>query len=322
MLPSEQIPRFTFWKLLQMTVGMIILLAIINLAAYCYLQRYNPNKAYALIQHKWQLLQRSPAVDWLILGDSSGNQGIDPTLFHQEKSAKAINVCTIADLLVVNDLWQLKAVIQQGKTPKNILLVHTYDIWQRTHIPTGYASQIPAINTDFPLAEYAISIPKRTLMNALPLNFQRASLGHILQHPSQWGKRNYAWEADGFERIEQADRVEVERDTKAHLEFVKDNDFKISTINEKALIALAKLARTEQIKVHLAQAPYHDGLAKNEDFQKYLGQVEMYLMDFCKQNEWIYMTDYQTFSASEMENADHVTMEAAQEFTRGILRQI
>lgn len=322
MPPSEQPSIIPINKLIKIILYVIFFVSLVNLLAYFYLQYFNPNKAYALIQHKWEILKKSSTVDWLILGDSSGNQGVDPKWFKKKENVEALNVCTIADLLIINDLWQLESVVKQGNKPKNILLVHTYDIWHRDQIPTGYASQIPAIPSDFPLSKYAISNVKRLVMNALPINFQRASLGHVLQHSSLWGKRNYGWEKDGFECIEKADIKEVRRDAEVHLEFVKNNNLKISTINEQALMELANLAKAEGIKVYLTQAPYYFALAQDENFINYQQDLEGYLKSFCEKNNWTYLADIQMFSESEMENADHVTMEGAQEFTKGILKQL
>ncbi|MFK7932469.1 MAG: hypothetical protein AB8G22_03110 [Saprospiraceae bacterium] len=317
--PSSFINKHALGKVFLQTS---LFLLILNGISYSYLQYYNPNKAYALIQKKWKLLQEYPAVDWLIIGDSAGNQGVDPTLFERAKNSSALNLCTIADLLLLNEVWQVETLIQNGKAPKNILLIHTYDIWQRGAIPTGYASQIPSIPADYPLANYALSPIKKQLMNAMPINFQRASLGHILQHPHTWFQRNYQWEEDGFERIEKADTEEVLRDTEAHLAFVKNNDFKISQANETALTALAQSAKENGIQIFFAHAPYYEGLYQNEDFRTYFQQAEQYLQTFCKKNNWAYLADIQTFKAEEMENADHITAATAETFTEGILQQL
>lgn len=326
-LPSEKPASYQWLQGVKILIYSFLIILLVNGLAFLYLQHFNPNKAYALIRYKWDLLKNnSQKVDWLILGDSSGNQGLDPDLFQKKLQQRALNICTIGDMLILDDLWQLQYSIAQGHIPDQVLLIHTYDIWHRSSIPTGYGSQIPVNLSDesiFSLRYNALPEWKKKLMNAFPLNYQRASLGHVLQHPSKWFQTKYQWTTSGFESIENADTNKVLTDTKTHLAFVQQHRLELSEVNRLALSEIAKLAEAYQIKVYLANAPFYEGLIQHKDFQNYFAALQSYLSSFCERHNWTYLNNPpQGFKKDEMENADHLTVEAARRFTNKLITEI
>jgi hypothetical protein len=47
-------------------------------------------------------------VDWLILGDSSVNQGVIPSIFEDEFGERAINLGTNGIMITLDDLWMIE----------------------------------------------------------------------------------------------------------------------------------------------------------------------------------------------------------------------
>lgn len=324
-LPTEKIPPSRPKDtLLSLVIGCCILFAI-NLCCVIYLKKYNPNKAYALIQHKWQMIfDTQKKADWLILGDSSGNQGIDAQQFEQKKQGKALNLCTIADMLVVNDVWMLESYIKKQGAPKKLLLVHTYDIWHRENIPNGFLAQVPFFKKqELSMPHLVMPIWEKILMNMMPLNYQRASLSWLIQEPQQLFQTSFQCDKNGFEAHDAADKKEVLRDSQEHLTFVQSNEFKISKNNLVALEHLARLATQYSIQVYLANAPIYEKLPQDENFQYYYQKMQNFLTIFCQEKAWNYINIApMTFSIHEMENVDHLTTTAAQRFTAQLIKEM
>lgn len=325
--PAEKNISITPFRFLAVFAIAFVVLVLLNFICVFYLKNYNPNKAYALIRHKWEmLLNKKNAATWLILGDSSGNQGVDAQLFEKDLGEKAINLCTIADMLVVNDVWMLEKYIQVHGPPKKLLIIHTYDIWKRQIFPTGFMAQIPIdLQSDAALSMRYLALPnwKKHLMNYAPLNYQRESLSWLIQHPQQLFQSSFHYDKYGFEAKKTADVENVLEDTAEHLKFVRESQFQISENNEKALKRLATLAEKYQFQVWLANSPIHDDLYLNPDFQTYFQQVQDYLSQFCKNNGFHYINNPpMLFDEKEMENSDHLIEKAANKFTRALLEKM
>jgi hypothetical protein len=80
--PYDQLPReipkhFHLRQLTVLLAGMLGMIVVVNLLAIGFLSQYTTNFGYFLNYQKWDLLKRmDKPVQWLILGDSSVNQGI------------------------------------------------------------------------------------------------------------------------------------------------------------------------------------------------------------------------------------------------------
>ena len=156
-LPEEITKPIKSKEFVLSLIGTLIFVIIFNFAAKLYLKENTTNRGYWLINKKWELLfkQKEP-VDWLILGDSSCNQGVVPTIVNERLNTSSINLCTIGDMLSLDNSWMLEKYIQRVGVPKNILIVHVYDAWGRginrpvfAQIPLnwGYWKQLePKIN--------------------------------------------------------------------------------------------------------------------------------------------------------------------------------
>lgn len=115
----------------------------------------------------------------------------------------------------------------------------------------------------------------------------------------------------------------VLEDMQDHLKFVANNEFVMSDINQQALAQLVNLAEAHNIEVYLAFGPIYEGLAQEEAFQIYLGQVQAALQTFADQSEHVHLLETTAaFPADQMENVDHVILEAANTYTNLIAAEI
>src|SRR5438128_2449200 len=129
-LPVEIAGPSTARRLIGTIGGVLALVALANTAALFVLSRHPVNHGYKVIGAKWELLrEQERPVDWLVLGDSSGNQGVVPAVLSERLGGSSLNLCTVGDLLAVNDAWMLETYIGTVGAPRKVLMVHAYDIW-------------------------------------------------------------------------------------------------------------------------------------------------------------------------------------------------
>ena len=331
-LPKEISPNST--KLSHIILSLIcpgIIFTLINLGANYYLKYFPQNSGYWVIQQKWSmLLNLKQPVDWLILGDSSCNQGVIPEVLETELSGESVNLCTIGDSLVLNDAWMLSKYIKKYGAPKNIVIVHVYDIWDR-HINWNVTSQIP-LDWGYwyqlePSLDLSIEEQKTIFLNKyVPLYSQDTSLKEILKNQETWFEsKGYKVSKDGFMAEEDSNSFNVEQDKKGHLKFVKKNpEFSLSEINKKSLQTIVQLAEKHDINIYLANSPIYQELYLESSFQLYYNQVQKQLKIISDRSKNFYyiMQEPMTFSKEEMENVDHLTVKAAKTYTKQLAKEI
>ena len=311
-------------------LGTLFFVIFFNFAAKLYLKENTTNRAYWLINKKWEiLLKQKKPVDWLILGDSSCNQGVVPSILNERLSVSSINLCTIGDMLSLDDSWMLEKYIQRFGVPKNILIVHVYDAWNRginlsvlAKVPLnwGYWQQLePKIN--FGLKDTFQLFIERYI----PLYSENQSLSHLLKSPYDAFNRNqnFRLEKDGFMIWEKANPEYVEAQKKMHLDFTRKNKFNLSSNNREALEHIVKLAEKHDFNVYLANSPIYEKLYEHKDFKAYFTQIQNTLDGYAAKSDRVhYIREPITFPKEEMENADHLVYSAAKIYTNKLISEI
>lgn len=331
-LPQEILPRSV--KLTQIILSLIcpwLIFALANLGANVYLKNFPENRGYWLIQQKWSmLLNLKQPVDWLVLGDSSCNQGVIPEILETQLSGKAINLCTIGDTIVLNDAWMLSKHIKKYGAPKNIIIIHVYDVWSKeinwnvtsqTPLAWGYWNELEP-NFDLGFAEKR----KVFLSKYVPLYSQSTSFKELFEESDRLFKgKDYQLSEGGFMAVKDANSWEVEEDVKRHLRGISKNpQFSFSSTNQKALEAIIKLAEEYDINIYLANSPIYNELYQNPDFKAYYNQVQTELKSISDRHKNIHyiMAQPMTFSKAQMQNADHLIASAAESYTKQLANEI
>jgi len=314
-------------------IGAFLLVLFLNFLVAPRLLVGGRNLAGWIIGHKWRLLQELKApVDDLVLGDSSCNQGVNPvTLAEALGDARAVNLCTIGDMLALNDAWLLQTYIARFGPPKRVIIVHVYDIWSRDFNWSRVGS-IPVGLTDLRQLRPEVRLKRWQLRSYIesryfPLYANNLSLQARLR-PGDPALRN----APGPRHIDSlgflADTVafpdSVEHDLRGHLEFLGQDSFKLSSDNARGLARIAALARQHGFEVYLASAPVYRQLADAPAFQNYFTQVQKALATATGEDSPVHLVfdPPLTFAASQMQNADHLVLEAANHYTRALAERI
>lgn len=70
-------------------------------------------------------------INTIIIGDSSGGNAIDAKLFSQLSGLSSENLCLTGSWGLVGSLGILKKSLENNENIKNVIIIHTLDIWKR-----------------------------------------------------------------------------------------------------------------------------------------------------------------------------------------------
>ena len=329
-LPEEKYCQVHFRDILILGLGTITLLFILNILAYFYLKENPINRGYWLVRQKWELLfKQNQPVDWLILGDSTANQGIDPAIIEQRLGGSALNLSTLGNLLALGNAWSLEKYLKEVGAPKQVLLVHAYDIWEReVGLDTlAYIAKIPLNWQDFNDLEPKLDLSWEEKIHILsqryvPIYSENKTIIRLIKSSRNFSdNQKFQLAANGFMRISKSAPENVNKDAQEHLKFVINRKFKLSKINQLSLEKLMKLAEIYSFDIYIADSPIYQELYQDKEFQAYYNQVQQMLHQFANRSNRIHYVSQipVTFSKTEMQNADHVIYSAAKSYTNNLV---
>lgn len=301
---------------------------IFNQAARHYLDHYTDKRSHWLIRNKWKLLQeQTRPVDWLILGDSSGNQGVIPGRLADHLGGSALNLCTIGNSLVVGDLWQLEILIRSSGPPRNIVLVHVYDVWAREQIspfvlahiplPWGFWSSLPGGYRPSWRELWGIAVERYFVLYA-----QNETIQHRLRSPLTLRHKNLQMTGDGFMPMYTSHPDSVRNDASNHIAALT-GVFHVSERNTKAFNELLEITQKHGINLYVIQSPLFDELNYAPEYQNYMRDYEWVISSLSWSYANVYIsTNVCTFPAEQLESVEHVVGDAAEVYTDFVIAQI
>lgn len=315
-------------------LGTLFFVLVANWIVMWLAENYPYNRGYWLVEQKWERLNElNSPVDWLVVGDSTGNQGLVPEVLTERLGGTAVNLNTVGSMGALDDVWMLEAYIERFGAPEQVLIIHSYDAWHRDVDPVFVAkTPLPwnSWQTQFtpPLPLTGQETLNLWLARYFPLYADNVSLGRIieervfLQRPIL--QKRYALQEDGFMLLDAVpESAQFDKDVEGHIRFVSNTEFVMSNVNRQALEQAILLAEAHNIEIYLAFGPLFEGLVQNEQFQRYLTQVRMELQAVAARSDNLYLLgETAVFPAEQMENADHVILEAAIIYTNFIADEI
>lgn len=308
-------------------LGPILVFLLLNFSAGWYLEHFATNLGYRLIREKWKLLHGLPGkVDWVILGDSSGNQGLRPDILKETLGVSSVNLCTIGSLTLAGDAWMLEAYLRKFGPPRKVLIIHSYDVWAR-EISRDAMAMIPEPwgfwESYHPSPEFT---PRDTfkifLARYVPLYSQHQTLTEIFASPRTAFRKHFTLREDGFMAEEEPDPKTVRHAVRNHLASVRKRpSFHLSSINVRALKGLEETASQHRFEIIFVNGPLYRGMYEQEDFRSYYNRIIKWLADFTASSPSLRSAFEEPFlfSENEMQSIDHVTVFAAERYTREVV---
>lgn len=313
-------------------IGVVLLVVALNTLLLSYLRQNGPNRGYWLVRAKWQLLaEQSTPVDWLILGDSTANQGVDPAVITAVTAQSALNLGTVANMNATDDAWLLRNYIARYGPPEAIIYQHAYQTWARAVNPV-FVAQTPLSLADLGRQQppYVPGIQDRSallLARYAPLYADNQSLrtvvSELLRRPGLLMTPRFRLTTAGFMVVAESNSDRVQRDAAAHRALARERPFQPNPSATAALLAVADLAQTHHLPVYVIDAPIEEALAADPYVAAYRRAVQDYLAaSLAGYEEMVLLGPSPDFPAAGMENADHLTAAMAAQHTRNILTAI
>ena len=326
--PERVSSHTPWWHIAALVVGVAVFVMGANVATSAYLAEKTPNWAYFMTGKKWRQLDQADGTNnWLIFGDSAAVHGFDPEEFDRYMpGAKSHNFAIVATLGLTNDAWMLSEYIRLHGAPKNVVLIHTFDAWQRTYnaqllskIPRsfGYWSDfVPAIEMDNEKTWDAF------VSRYFPVFAEAKSIKRVLDG-SAWNHRWFSVYENGFSPARIYRKKTFNGDLRSARRTLKSKGSKkVGKLNRKALAHIAALAKTHKFDVFVVKAPIWKKLVRDKYYRWHQKKIWAHLRALMKGSKNIHLIDTEfPYPTKEMEAAvDHVAPRAAWDYTRRLAK--
>ncbi|MEX1364099.1 MAG: hypothetical protein AB1Z98_13310 [Nannocystaceae bacterium] len=343
---ERTIPRTSPLRLAVLVVLMAATVLAANWGVGRFLDRRGTNLGYVYIAHKWRVLGRLRApVDWLVLGDSSGSQGFDPAVLQEQTGKTAVNLGTIGNFGLSDDLWMLEEYIERFGPPQRVVLIHVYDVWYRRLKP-DLVGRIPRpwVLTDETAERYDFDEEMRRdifLNRYVRLFAERTSLRKSIQYAwlrlvsdedelAELRRKDRALPPEdpelldsGFVRMCGSATSALKRDARGHMRFVKKRRPRISKDNREALLEIARLAQEHGFEVHVVNGPVYERLRIKPEFGKYFDRQVQLLEKVVEDYPQVHIApETMGFDGDQLQNVDHISCEATGDYTRWAIAQV
>jgi hypothetical protein len=107
------------------------------------------------------------------------------------------------------------------------------------------------------------------------------------------------------------------------MQFVRENEPAVSSINQQALERLVEIAETYQMPIYLVNSPLYEGLYADDGFQSYLAELHRQINAIIGESQYVHMIpEIKTFPATQLQTADHLTLPGAQVYTEWLIRNV
>ena len=236
-------------------------------------------------------------------------------------------------MTALNDVWMLEEYIQRFGPPKGVVIGHVYDVWPRDLQPV-ILGQIPrrwGFWKEHTLGSDLLDNPdiRSQLFDEhyVPLLSQRLTLTSFLRSVmfGQLIPFKPKWKMDehGFLSGEMAQPENAIKDAQDHMQFVRENDPIVSSINQQALERLVEIADAYQLPIYLVNSPLYEGLSADDGFQAYLAELHGQIDSIVGESQFVHLIpEIKTFPATQLQTADHLILSGAQVYTEWLIERI
>ena len=328
-LPEDKLPATSRKKVALIWISTALFIIVLNALITTWLNRTVPNSGYRRIRQKWAMLHSlKQPVDTLILGDSSGAQGLDPEVLNKTLGGKGLNLCTIGDMTVVNSAAMLDDYVHKLGAPKRVIIVSVFDIWPR--VMSGYAFGQTPLSTSSPdIAWYSRHSDtgfkeEVFLARDVKLFSESKSLLENLKETIKPAKNQGPGpRPDGFSVSHKPDHNQLMRDVKDHLETAAAMDTRVSQDNIEAVEHIFALAHQYRFPVYFVNAPISEDVMRDPTFVKgYQATIQNVQAELAKNGGSVVLPAPVQFADHYMDNVDHLTYEGAELYSARVAAEL
>ncbi len=302
-------------------VGLLVVAS--NAVAWGVLKVASPNISDVQVVRKWDLLERGGVVDTLILGDSTGNQGLDPAQLDAMIGGRSLNLCTLGNFMLVDDAWMLQRYIERHGPPRRVVLVHAANVWNRPVHPASFAT-IP-----MGLGEMGRRVPSVTfktkqkveflMRRYIPIYYADQSLRLMAMRPWLVPRVRPVITERGFmPRSGAASPEVIEGDVNEAVDEYERRKFGVARVNEAALHEIVRLAESGDFPIYYVDAMVSDRLVDVPAYRQQVDALHAYLRGLGGDRIKIVLDQPIGFADEYMQDSEHITVEAAAKYTEAV----
>lgn len=331
-LPDETVVPVRLGRIIAVLGIAIALLATIN---EWYKGKIQWNTGVRLLGEKWNLIEQAPPdTEWLILGDSTAGQGVDPEIMSEIIGGGFVNLATVGDMLTVNDAWLLQSWIERRGRPRGVVVVHAFSVYPRGL--QALVTYLPYTPPEWTRLKPAISLSFRDrlavrLTRVLPLYFRNKLLSQVLFHP--WKIMGLLTETDsadvqntrGFVRKPgKGSPPSVARYGRRWMQDLPKIISAVSEENQRAMRVIADVADREEIPVFWAHSPVDADLATTTEYRAFMSRIDGEIGRIAKGSAFLVpVNDFdRTVVAEQLHDSYHVNDEGARCYSGALARAI
>lgn len=330
--PKELAPRDSWRDVCVNMAAPTLLFVLLNLLVAGWLSSHPVRLTTFRMHAKWQLLgQMVEPAGWLVVGDSSGNQGLMTTLLEERLGGRAFNLCTTGPMGLVDDLWMVEEHLRRLGPPGNLIILHVYDSWRfddgaMRGVLRSYRPPIP----DWLSREPHLKYPLRERVALLaaqyfPLYSQNQTLKFLATRPRNiFSPPEFEMDRTGFMPRHDPAPESVLEDLARDREFLAANRFLASSVNRRCLRRLLELADRHAFTIYIVNGPVCEDLEPFAPFREYWAGLQSFLAAETSgfDNARVIFTEPAAFPVNMLERSDHLTAEGARIYTLRVIREI
>lgn len=316
-LSAEIVPPARRWVLALIVVGALLVWLAADVAVYVYYER-QPTNDRVVVDGKWNRLVRAgDDVDWLLVGDSSGEFGISPDVARDEFGYDLLNLSTHRIWKLVDDVWMIEYYLQHHDSRPRILVMHVVGDYQDEFNPL-VMSNVSRSQAFFDRFTFSLDLSIRDQLDVqaaryVPLYYRRDDLIRRIEN-----------------RVPKALREEQNAsrdDDTAYLAgqpaAYRANDNIVTAQNARILRTLAEIAAEYGVEVYLIHSPVMDDLYADPYFREDLDAIEAWLADFVAGYDHVHFLPTQwLYTREQMSHPYHVVEAEKPDLTRRVFEAL
>ncbi len=315
----------------------VVVMVLANFAFMGLGVRHTTRNEERVLRGKWALAtQPNPTFDWLIVGDSSGTLGVDPSVVSTRLSGTSVNLCTFGSMGVVGDLWIVEQYLKHHPPPRGVIVVHAADVWTGKHNDAffQYAAAIPESTPQllrrvlfsgarpselYVLLRYRDFFPITMLKD----KFRDGLGGSSDTDGSTSSELNLP--PDGTIRLHatQANPQHVVEEVPSYLARISEAT-PLDWHNRLALNRLIDLARDNRFSLFIANGPIAKQVRDAPNFDEHLHGISSELATLAsrERRSTCVLSNWFAFPPEQMENCNHVVGPAVDAYTEMLTTEI
>lgn len=303
--------------------SLVSLLIILNATSCIFIFNHDPNYGYKIMKKKWNLIsnQKEP-VDWLILGDSSCNQGFDTDTALYKHGYTTLNLCTVGGGLLIDDGILLKEYYEKVGPPKQgVILIHVYDIWERSGGEAQIRSLYPFGGTN--VSKSLLTDIKANLLRIFVLYSKNKSILSLLANGLNDTK--FEFTQNGTMKMEKSQiETDTEQDSVEHINRLLENQTHINTSNLHDLNAIVSFVSDSKKDIHLFMSPMYNRTFEHTFFKHHYQKITQGINSFVQSRNLNIRLHLEPmlFDKNELEGIDHLLYGASKKYTHWIFENI